>query len=145
MHFTTPGKILTARGVLLNGTAEGLLQSFVTDDNSNQILGRIYIVVVPGMGRNMFLVMTAAKKSIATIYDYKNPRLEGINVTVLLRSESGDLYSFVLDLSADQYDAKEIAMNTVANAQVWHRRLGHLHAQIYPGYSTQARRHWDHI
>ena len=73
--------------------------------------------------------MAAAKKGIATIFDYKNPRLEGFNVTVPLRSESGDLYSFVLDLSADRYGAKELAMNAVANAQVWHRRLGHLRAQ----------------
>ena len=89
--------------------------------------------------------MTAARKGIAAIHDYENPRLEGFNVAVPLRSESGDLYSFVLDLSADQYGAKELAMNTVTNAQVWHRGLGHLHAQIDPGYSTQARRHWDHI
>ena len=61
--------------------------------------------------------MTAAKKGIATIFNYENPRLEGFNVTVPLRSESGDLYSFVLDLSADRYGAKELAMNTVANAQ----------------------------
>ena len=73
--------------------------------------------------------MTAAKKGIATIFDYENPRLEGFNVTVPLRIESSDLYSFVLDLSADRYGTKELAMNAVANAQVWHRRLGHLHTQ----------------
>ena len=73
--------------------------------------------------------MTAAEKSIMTIFDYENLRVEGFNVTVPLRSESGDLYSFVPDLSADGYDAKELAMNAVTNAQVWHRRLGHLHAQ----------------
>ena len=46
-----------------------------------------------------------------------------------LRSEIGDRYSFVLDLSADQYGANELAMNAVVNAQIWHRWLGHLHAQ----------------
>ena len=46
-----------------------------------------------------------------------------------LRSESGDLYLFVLRLSAGRYGGKEIAMNAVANAQVWHRQLGHLHGQ----------------
>ena len=29
----------------------------------------------------------------------------------------------------DRYGANELAMNAVANAQVWHRRLGHLHTQ----------------
>ena len=46
-----------------------------------------------------------------------------------LQSESGDLYSFVLELSADRYGAKELAMNAVAIAQVLHRRLGNLQAQ----------------
>ena len=72
---------------------------------------------------------TAAKKSILMIFDYEKPRLEGINVTVPLRSEGGDLYSFVLDLSLDGYGAKGLAINAVANVQVWHRQLGHLHAQ----------------
>ena len=63
--------------------------------------------------------MTAAKKGIAAIFDYENPRLEGFNVTVSLRSESGNLHWFVLDLSADRYGDKELAMNAVANAQVW--------------------------
>ena len=106
-----------------------MLQGLVADDNGNQILVRVDIVVVPGIGRNLFSVMTAAKKGIATIFDYENPRLEGLNVTVPLGSESGDLYSFVLDLNVDRYGAKELAMNAVTNAQVWHRRLGHLHAQ----------------
>ena len=52
------------------------------------------------------------------MFDYENPRLEGFNVTVQLRSERGNLNSFVLDLSADRYGAKETAMNAVANNQV---------------------------
>ena len=77
---------------MLNGTAEGVLQGLVTDENDNQILVRVDIVVVPGIGRNLFSVMTAAKKSIATIVDYEDPRLDGFDVTVLLQNESGDLY-----------------------------------------------------
>ena len=72
---------------------------------------------------------TTAKKGIVAIFDYQNPRPEGFNVPMPLRSESGDLYSFLLDLSVDGYGAKEIAIEAVANAQVWHRPLGHLHAQ----------------
>ena len=51
-----------------------------------------------------------------TILDYENPMLEGINVTVPLRGESGDLYSFVLNLSADEYGTKGLATNAIANA-----------------------------
>ena len=73
--------------------------------------------------------MTSAKKGIGTMFDYENPRLEGFNVTVPLRNKSGDLYSFVLDLIAHRYGAKGLTMNAFANAQIWHRRLGHPHAQ----------------
>ena len=72
------------------------------NDNGNQILVRVDIVVVPGIGRNPFSVMAAAKKGIATIFDYENSRLEGFNVTMPLQNESDDLYSFVLELSADR-------------------------------------------
>ena len=95
-----------------------MLQDLVTDDKGNQVLIRVDIVGVPGIRRNLFSVMTAAKKSIATIFDNKNLKLEGFNVTVPLRSESGDLYSFVLGLSAEQYGVKELVINAVTNAQV---------------------------
>ena len=101
VHLTKLRKIFNAGGAMLDGTAEGVLQGLTIDDNGNPILGRVDIVVVPGIGRNLFSVMTADKKGIAPIFDYKNPRLEGFNVTVPLRSESGDLYLFVLDLSVD--------------------------------------------
>ena len=104
-----------------------MLQGLVTDDYESSF-GQYR--VVPGIRRNVFSDMTAAKKGLPTIFDYENPSLEGFNVTVPLRSASGDLYSFVLDLSADRYGTKELAMNAVANARMWHRRLGYLHAQI---------------
>ena len=117
VHPATPRKIITAGGAMLDGTTEGVLQGLVTDEDGNQILVRVDIVVVPRIGRNLFLG-TAAKKGIVTILDYENPRLKGFNVTVPLWSESGD-----------RYGTTELVMNADANAQVCHRRLGHLHAQ----------------
>ena len=35
VHLTTPRKILTAGRAMLDGTVEGVLQGFVTGDNSN--------------------------------------------------------------------------------------------------------------
>ena len=90
VHLATPRKTITTGGALLNGTVEGVLQGLVADDYGNQILVGVDIVVVPGNGCNVFSVMIAAKKCIDTIFDYENPRLGGFNVTVPLRSESGD-------------------------------------------------------
>ena len=62
VHLATPPNILTAGGAMLKGTAEGGLQGLVTEDNGNQILVRVDIVVVPEIERNLFSVMTAAKR-----------------------------------------------------------------------------------
>ena len=127
--LTTPRTVLTAGGALLDGTVEGVLKGLVTDNNGHQMLVRIDIVVVPGIGYNLFSVMTAAKNRIVTIFDHENPKLERFSVTMSLRIESGDLCSFVLDLSADGYDTMELVMNGVTNTQVCHRRLGHIYTQ----------------
>ena len=95
---------------MLDGTAEGVLHGLVTDNNGKKILVWVNIVVVPGIECNLFSVMTAAKKGVVTIFDYENSRLEGFNVIVRLRSESGALYSFVLDLNADRYGVKVLAL-----------------------------------
>ena len=68
---------------------------------------------------------TAIRNGTVSIFDRKNPRLEAFGVTLPLRGEKDDLYSFALDLSADAYGATELAVNAVSNAQLWHRRLGH--------------------
>ena len=73
-----------------------------------------------------------------TIVDYDSPKLEGFNVIVPLRSESGDLYSLVLDLSENGYGAKKLAMNVIASAQVWHRWLGHFHVQSLIFYTSKT-------
>ena len=104
-----------------------MLQGLIADNYGNQIFVRVDTVVVHGMGRNLFSVITVAKKGIVAIFGHENSRLEEFIVTVPLRSESGDLYLFVLDLSADRYSVKELATNAVTNAQVRHRRLGHPH------------------
>ena len=61
VHLITPRTILAAGEALLNGTAEGVLQGLVTDDNGNQIRVRVDMLVMPGIGRNPFSVKTAAK------------------------------------------------------------------------------------
>ena len=92
VRLTTLGNILTARGAILDGTVEGILQGLLNDNYGNQIQVRVDIVVVPEIGRDLFSVRTIAKTGIVAMFNYENPRLEGFNVTVPLRSESGNLY-----------------------------------------------------
>ena len=123
--LTTPRKILTAGGALLGGTAEGILQDLVTDNHGEQHLARIDILIVFGIGHNLFSVKSVTKKGVVSIFDNNNPRLELSGITVPLRAENGDLYSLVFDLSADSHEGKELAMNAITNAQLWHRWQEH--------------------
>ena len=124
--LTTPREILTAGGAFLDGTAEGILQGLDTDNHGEQHLAWIAIIVVPGIGRNLFSVKSATKKVVIPIFDFDNHRLEGSGITVSLREGDDDLYSLVFDLSTDSHGGKELAMSAMTNAQLWHRRLGHL-------------------
>ena len=124
--LTTPRKILTAGGALPDVTGERILQGVITDNCGNGHLVRIQILVVPTIGCNLFSAKTATRNDTVSIFDRENLRLEAFGVTLPLRGEQDDLYLFVLDLSADAYGDTELAINAVFNAQLWHRRLGHL-------------------
>ena len=124
--LTTPRRILPAGGALLNGTAEEILEGLVTDNHGQQHLARIAILIVPGIGCNLFSVESATKKGVVSIFDFDDPRLELSGITVLLRAEGDSLYSLVFDLNTESHGSKKLAMNAMTNVQLWHRRLGHL-------------------
>ena len=65
--LTTPRKIFTPGGALLDGTAEGILQGLVTDNHGEQHLARIAILIVPGLGRSLFSAKQATKKGVVSI------------------------------------------------------------------------------
>ena len=48
---------------------------------------------MPGIGRNLFSVKTAARKGNVSIIDFNKPRLEAGDITVPLRRENSDLNS----------------------------------------------------
>ena len=85
--LTIPRKILTAGGALLEGTAEGILKGLVTDNHREQHLARIAFLIVSGIGCNLFYVKMATKKSVVSIFDFYNPRLELSDITVPLHAE----------------------------------------------------------
>ena len=124
--LTTPSKILTAARALLVGTREGILQGIIPDHYGNGHLVQTQILVVPTIGHNLFSVKRATRNGIVFICDPENPRLEAFDITLPPREEQNDSYFFVLHLSADVYGATELAMYVASNAQLWHRRLGHL-------------------
>ena len=144
VHLSKPRKILTAEGAMLDGTAEGVLQGLVTDDNGNQILVRVDIVVVPWIGRNLFSVMAAAKKGIATIFDYEKTQAGGIqrHRATTERERRPLLVRFGLECGPIW---RQGASNERSRQCPSVAPAAGSSPCTEPGYSTQARRHWDRI
>ena len=92
--LTTPRKILTARRALLDGKAERILQGLVTDNHRDHNFTQIAILIVRGIGRNLFSIRLVTKKGVVSIFDLDSPRIELSGIIVPLRAEDDDLYSF---------------------------------------------------
>ena len=90
-----------------------------------QRLTQISVLIVPGLGRNLFSFKQASRNGVVSILDKYNPRLEANNFTLPLQELKNDLYFFSLDLLSGS-SAPELAMQAAATATLWHRRMGHL-------------------
>ena len=64
VHLAMHRKILIGGGALLDGTAEGVLQGLVADGHGNEILVQVDIVVVPGIGCNLFQCVRQQPKRV---------------------------------------------------------------------------------
>ena len=79
-------KILTAGGALPDGTAKGILQGLVTDNQGEHHLAWIAILIVPDIGCNLFSIKSTTKNGVVSIFDLDNLRLELSGITVPLRA-----------------------------------------------------------
>ena len=117
--------ITTAGGHQLEGAGQGLLRSRIIDAQGVQRLIQMSMLVVPGLGRNLFSVKQASRNGVVSIFNKYNPRLEANNFTLPLQELENDLYFFSVDLVSGS-SAPELAMQAAATATLWHRRMGHL-------------------
>ena len=60
-----------------------------------------------------------------SIFDMDNPRLEANKPMFPLQALGHDLYSFSVSVTHGG-NGQELVMQAATNANLWHRRLGHL-------------------
>ena len=116
------------RGHQLEAAGQGLLRGHIIDAQGVQRLIQISMLIVPGLGRNLFSVKQASRNGVVSIVDKYNPRLEANNFTLPLQELENDLYFSSLDLVSGS-SASELAMQAAATATLWHRRMGHLNRE----------------
>ena len=85
-------------------------------------------LVVPVQERNLFSVKQAARYGVVSTFDMNNPRLEANKLTFPPQALRHNLYSFSLGITHG-YNGPEQAMQAAANANLRHRRLGHLNCK----------------
>ena len=102
-----------------------MLRGHVIDDKGVRRLIQLSCPIVPGLGRNLLSVKQAARNGVLSIFEMTNPRLETHNHTFPFQALGHHLYYFSLDLVGGG-NRPELAMQAVANADLRHRRLGHL-------------------
>ena len=71
--------ITTAGGHQLEGAGQGLLRGHIIDAQRVQRLIQISVLIVPGLGRNLFSVKQGSRNGVVSIFDKYNPRLEANN------------------------------------------------------------------
>ena len=71
-----PHTIVAAGQNLLQGVATGTICGAVTDDSWKDRRISFRVIVVPGLGTNLFSVTTAMLKGLATLFHPASPRLE---------------------------------------------------------------------
>ena len=117
--------VTTEGGHQLEGAGQGLLRGHIIDAQGVQRLIQISVLIVPGLGRNLFSVKQASRNGAVSIFDKYKPKMEANNFTLRLQELENDLYFFSLDLVSGS-SGPELAMQAAATATLWHRRMGQL-------------------
>ena len=122
--LTVSYKIATTGQYVLEGIATSPVRGHVTDVNGAKRRFTFPVVVVPGLGRNMFSVAMSPAAGIVFVFDPVRPWLEmgGVVLSMAWLGDDQTLYSFSMDLVRDS-DGAAVRVEYV---DLWHRRMGHV-------------------
>ena len=133
-----PHTVVAAGQHLLKGEATVTIFGAVMDDNGKDRRVSFPIVLVPGLGTNLFSVTAAMQKGVATLFHPTNPRLESGDVVIPMQicgvdNATGKLMcsievkvgggaggQMILGRAPDGLVFKS------ESAELWHRRMGHI-------------------
>ena len=123
-----PRKITTAGTHQLEGDDTGVITGTITDKTGMKQPVKIPIVVVPGLGRNLFSVPQAALQGAITTFAADASRIETDSFVLPFKQVGGtrDLYWFNLELDTPDLVLQATRIHTADN---WHRCMGHINAK----------------
>ena len=109
--------------------ATGAITGAIIEKSGMKQPVKIPIVVVPGLGRNLFSVPQATLQGAITTLAADTSRIETDSFVLSLKQVAGthDLYSVDVGLDAPKLALQEANINT---ADSWHCRMLHINAKI---------------
>ena len=138
-ELSTPKEITTSGKHTIYGVVTGIISFTIRDSHGAQLPLNLRALVVPGLGRNIFALTAELKNGVRFVLKVGNPHLTGIIIP--LKQDPRDQEMCSLDImyqrnSQDKLlgklekvshdDVPGVVYATTADADIWHRRLGHM-------------------
>ena len=121
-----PRKITTAGNYRLKGVAAGVISGYIIDQTGVRQQIRLPVVVVPGIGRNLFSVSSATEQVATTIFALEESRIENNDFTIRLQQVGGrrDLYTFNIERGEG-----ELILHAEEKVDQWNSRMSHFNGR----------------
>ena len=138
VRITLP--IIAAGQHVLHGVTTGVFLGTVADDSVHDRQVSFRVVLVPGLGTNLFSVTAVLSNGVASLFYPDNPRLESGDVVVPMKIRGVDdtgkiTCSITVKLGAGDdgrqtlREAPDGLALRVETASLWHRRMGHINSK----------------
>ena len=140
-ELSTPKEITTAGKHPIYGVGTGIISFTTRDSHGAQLPVNLRALVVPGLGRNIFAPTVELKYGVRFVLEFGYSHLIIGGIIVTLKQDPRDQGMCSLDImflrnpqdellgkseGVPHDDVPGVVYATAADADIWHRRLGHM-------------------
>ena len=137
--LSTPREITTAGKHILHGIGTGIISFTIRDNHGTQLPVNMRVLVVPGLGRNIFAPTAELRNGVRFVLE-KKPYLTIRGTVIPLKQDPRDQGMCSLDITFQRDShgvlgksegvspdsGSGVVYTATTSPSVWHRRLGHM-------------------
>lgn len=126
LRLEKPREITTTGNHRLAGAATGIVTGCIIDQSEVKQQARPPVVVVPGIGPNVFSVPSAPEQGATTIFEVEGTRIETTDFTIPLQQVEGRRDLFMINIKLGGVD---LGLDAEVNESQWHRCMDHINSR----------------